>query len=284
MQLFSARFLVGAVSLAMIFGFATSNRGLAAPEDVLASIDGQPITEAELDLAVNDLEQQLVNIPAERRRAAALSFLVEIHLLAAEAEKTGLHETPAFQRRMRMLRQRTLHTGFVEQEVAAKMTEEEVRGRYDLEVANTPPVNEIKARHILLKTKDEAMAVIGELDGGAEFIALAKRKSTGPSGPNGGDLGYFGPGQMVPPFEDVAFKLQVGSFSKEPVETQFGWHVILVEDRRTRQPPAYEEVREQMRGVLFREIYARMVGDLRSKARVEIANEELKRQVEEIGR
>ena len=284
MQLFSARFLAGAVSLAMIFGFATSNRGLAAPEDVLASIDGQPITEAELDLAVNDLEQQLVNIPAERRRAAALSFLVEIRLLAAEAEKTGLHETPAFQRRMRMLRQRTLHTGFVEQEVAAKMTEEEVRGRYDLEVANTPPVNEIKARHILLKTKDEAMAVIGELDGGAEFVALAKRKSTGPSGPNGGDLGYFGPGQMVPPFEDVAFKLQVGSFSKEPVETQFGWHVILVEDRRTRQPPAYEEVREQMRGVLFREIYARMVGDLRSKARVEIANEELKRQVEEIGR
>jgi peptidyl-prolyl cis-trans isomerase C len=284
MQLFSARFLAGAVSLAMIVGFATSNRGLAAPEDVLASIDGQPITEAELDLAVNDLEQQLVNVPAERRRAAALSFLVEVRLLAAEAEKTGLHETPAFQRRMRMLRQRTLHAGFLEQEVAAKVTEEEVRGRYDLEVANTPPVNEIKARHILLKTKDEAMAVIGELDGGAEFVALAKRKSTGPSGPNGGDLGYFGPGQMVPPFEDVAFKLQVGSFSKEPVETQFGWHVILVEDRRTRQPPAYEEVREQMRGVLFREIYARMVGDLRSKARVEIANEELKRQVEEIGR
>lgn len=284
MQLFSARFLAGAVSLAMIVGFATSNRGLAAPEDVLASIDGQPITEAELDLAVNDLEQQLVNVPAERRRAAALSFLVEIRLLAVEAEKTGLHETPAFQRRMRMLRQRTLHAGFLEQEVAAKVTEEEVRGRYDLEVANTPPVNEIKARHILLKTRDEAMAVIGELDGGAEFVALAKRKSTGPSGPNGGDLGYFGPGQMVPPFEDVAFKLQVGSFSKEPVETQFGWHVILVEDRRTRQPPAYEEVREQMRGVLFREIYARMVGDLRSKARVEIANEELKRQVEEIGR
>ena len=284
MQLFSARFLAGAVSLAMIVGFAASNRGLAAPEDVLASIDGQPITEAELDLAVNDLEQQLVNVPAERRRAAALSFLVEIRLLAVEAEKNGLHETPAFQRRMRMLRQRTLHAGFLEQEVAAKVTEEEVRGRYDLEVANTPPVNEIKARHILLKTKDEAMAVIGELDGGAEFVALAKRKSTGPSGPNGGDLGYFGPGQMVPPFEDVAFKLQVGSFSKEPVETQFGWHVILVEDRRTRQPPAYEEVREQMRGVLFREIYARMVGDLRSKARVEIANEELKRQVEEIGR
>ena len=284
MQLFSARFLAGTVSLAMIVGFAASNRSRAAPEDVLASIDGQPITEAELDLAVNDLEQQLVNVPAERRRAAALSFLVEVRLLAAEAEKTGLHETPAFQRRMRMLRQRALHTGFVEQEVAAKMTEEEVRGRYDLEVANTPPVNEIKARHILLKTRDEAMAVIAELDGGAEFVALAKRKSTGPSGPNGGDLGYFGPGQMVPPFEDVAFKLQVGSFSKEPVETQFGWHVILVEDRRTRQPPAYEEVREQMRGVLFREIYARMVGDLRSKARVEIANEELKRQVEEIGR
>ncbi|MEX0347757.1 MAG: peptidylprolyl isomerase [Rhizobiaceae bacterium] len=284
MHLVTARKLAGVLTAAMAIGFVAIFPAQTAPEDVLATVNGQPITEADLDLAVNDLEQQLVNVPAERRRAAALSFLVEVHLLATEAEKSGLSDSAAFQRRMDLLRRRALHTGYVEQEVAATLTEEAVRERYDLEVANTSPVNEIKARHILVKTKEEGMSVIGELDGGADFVELAKQKSTGPSGPNGGDLGYFGPGQMVPPFEEAAFKLDIGAYTKEPVETQFGWHVILVEDKRAQQPPAFEEVREQIRGVLFRETYAKIVSELRGAAQVDISDPELKKQVEEIGR
>ncbi len=284
MHLVTARKLAGVLTAAIAIGFVVMFPAQAAPEDVLATVNGQAITEADLDLAVNDLEQQLVNVPAERRRAAALSFLVEVHLLAAEAEKSGLSDSAAFQRRMDLLRRRALHTGFVEQKVAATLTEEAVRERYDLEVANTSPVNEIKARHILVKTKEEGMSIIGELEGGADFVELAKQKSTGPSGPNGGDLGYFGPGQMVPPFEDAAFKLDIGAYSKEPVETQFGWHVILVEDKRAQQPPTFEEVREQIRGVLFRETYAKIVSELKSAAQVDISDPELKKQVEEIGR
>lgn len=284
MHLVPARKLAGVLTAAIAIGFVAMFPSQAAPEDVLATVNGKPITEADLDLAVNDLEQQLVNVPAERRRAAALSFLIEVHLLAAEAEKSGLSDSAAFQRRMELLRRRALHTGYVEQEVAATLTEEAVRERYDLEVANTSPVNEIKARHILVKTKDEGMSIIGELDGGADFVELAKQKSTGPSGPNGGDLGYFGPGQMVPPFEQAAFQLDIGAYSKEPVETQFGWHVILVEDKRAQQPPAYDEVKEQIRGVLFRETYAKIVAQLRSAAEVDISDAELKKQVEEIGR
>ncbi|MEZ5812255.1 MAG: peptidylprolyl isomerase [Rhizobiaceae bacterium] len=272
------------LTCALFFAAAVALAGpaAAAPDDVLANVNGDPITEAELDLAVNDLEQQLVNVPEERRRAAALSFLIEVRLLAAAAVESGLDQTPAFQRRMALLRQRALHTGYVESEVATKLTEDEVRKRYDLEVANTPPVNEIKARHILVKTKEEALAIIAELDAGADFIELAKQKSTGPSGPEGGDLGYFGPGQMVPPFEEAAFKLEVGTYTKEPVETQFGWHVILVEDKRAQQPPPYEQVKDQIRGVLFREIYAKVVDQLKSAAKVDIVDPELKSQVEEI--
>lgn len=284
MSYISARKLAGVLLVTATIGLAGLNTARAAPDDELASVNGEVITEAELDLAVNDLEQQLANVPAERRRAAALSFLIEVRLLAAAAQAAGLDEKPAFQRRMKLLRQRALHTGFVETEVAAKMTEEQVRKRYDQEVANTPPVNEIKARHILVKSKEEALAIIEELDGGADFVELAKEKSTGPSGPNGGDLGYFGPGQMVPPFEEAAFKLDVGNYSKEPVETQFGWHVILVEDKRAQQPPSYDEVKEQIRGVLFREVYAKLVEELRGGAEVNILDQELKKQVEEIGR
>ena len=257
---------------------------IADEDSVLATVNGEPITKAELDLVTNDLAAQLSNVPKERRRAAALSFLVEVRLLADAATKAGLADTPAFKRRVELLRQRALHTGYVETEVAAKLTEELIRKRYDLEVANTPPVNEVHARHILLDTREEAEAVIAQLDDGADFIELAKEKSTGPSGPEGGDLGYFGPGQMVPEFEKPAFELDVGAYSKEPVQTQFGWHVIKVEDKRVQQPPSFEEAKEQIRSVLFREIYAEVVEKQREKASVEVLDPELKEQLAEIGR
>lgn len=257
---------------------------IADEDSVLATVNGEPITKAELDLVTNDLAAQLSNVPKERRRAAALSFLVEVRLLADAATKAGLADTPAFKRRVELLRQRALHTGYVETEVAAKLTEEAIRKRYDLEVANTPPVNEVHARHILLDTREEAEAVIAQLDDGADFIELAKEKSTGPSGPEGGDLGYFGPGQMVPEFEKPAFELDVGAYSREPVQTQFGWHVIKVEDKRVQQPPSFEEAKEQIRSVLFREIYAEVVEKQREKASVEVLDPELKEQLAEIGR
>ncbi len=277
-KLASILFVTAAIS------FSQGSGAAAAPDDVMANVNGEAITEADLDLALKDLEQQLTNVPAERRRAAALSFLIEVKLMSKAAEASAMHENPAFKRRMELLRQRALHTGYVETEIAAKMTDEEVRKRYDLEIANTPPVNEIKARHILVKTKEKALEIIGELDKGGDFTELAKQHSTGPSGPGGGDLGYFGPGQMVPAFEQSAFKLDMGAYTREPVETQFGWHVIFVEDKRARQPPAFEDVQDQIRGVLFREIYAKVVDGLRGDAKIDVVDDTLKAQVEEIGR
>src|SRR5690606_26426323 len=126
---------------------------------------------------------------------------------------------------MAFLRERALHNEFIEKKIAGAITDEEVRARYDKEIAATPPVNEVHARHILVKTKEEAEKIIGELNKGADFEKLAAEHTTDPSGKSsGGDLGYFGPGQMVPEFEKAAFALGVGEYTKEPVETQFGWH------------------------------------------------------------
>jgi peptidyl-prolyl cis-trans isomerase C len=255
--------------------------GLAQEDKVVATIGGKPVTEADIALAVSDLDEQFARLPEEQRRAAALSAIIEIRVMADEAAARGIDKDAAFQRRIAFLQQRALHAALIDTEIAGKITEDEVRARYDQQIAATPPVNEVKARHILVKTKEEAEAIIKRLDAGESFETIAKEVSTDPgSGANGGDLGWFGPGQMVPEFEQAAFALEVGAHSKEPVQSQFGFHVIKVEDKRAQQPPAFEQVKEQFRSMILREKYFALVEALRAKAAVEIADPELKKAVE----
>ncbi|MGI6855425.1 peptidylprolyl isomerase [Mesorhizobium sp. 1B3] len=256
--------------------------GLAQDDKVVATINGQNITEADLAQAESDLDQQFSRLPAEQRRAAALSAIIEIRLFSEDAVKKGLDKDPAFQRRMAFLKERALHAAEVESEIATKITDEEIRARYDKEVAATPPVNEVKARHILVKTKEEAQEIVKRLDAGDKFEDIAKEKSTDTgSGANGGDLGYFAPGQMVPEFEKAAFALEVGKYTAEPVQSQFGWHIIKVEDKRAQQPPAFDSVKEQFRSLILREKYSALADTLRGSAKVDIADPELKKAVEE---
>ena len=250
------------------------------PAAVVATINGKAITEADLKIAEDDLDQQFSRLPAEQRRAAALSATIEIRLMAAEAEAKGLDKAEDFQRRMTFLRERALHSAVVDTEVGKKITDEEVRARYDKEMAAAPAVNEVKARHILVKTKEEAEAVIKQLDDGAKFEDVAKEKSSDGSAAQGGDLGYFGPGQMVPEFEKAAFELEVGAYTKEPVQSQFGFHVIKVEDKRTKQPPAFEQVKDQIHSMLLRDKYFELVKSLRGAAKIEVADPELKKAVD----
>ncbi len=256
----------------------------AAPVDpnaVVATANGKPITEADLTLAENDLDPQFSRLPPEQRRAAALSAVIEIRLLSDKAAADGIDKQPDFQRRMEFLKQRALHSALVESEVAAKVTDAEIQARYDTEMANTPPVNEVHARHILVKTKEEADAIIKQLDGGAKFEDLANQHTTDPSGKTtGGDLGYFAAGQMVPEFEKAAFALEPGSYTKQPVQSQFGFHVIKVEDKRAQQPPAFDQVKEQFRSLVLRDKYFAMVKSLRDAAKVDITDPALKTAVD----
>lgn len=248
----------------------------AADKTVVATVNGSPITENDLLMAQGDLGPQFAQLPEEQKRAAALNAAIEIRLLANKADEDGLGDTDAFKDRMEFLRQRALHSAFVENKIAAEVTDDAVRARYDKEVAATPPANEIRARHILVATKEEAEAIIAQLEAGGDFETIAKEKSTDGAAAQGGDLGYFGPGQMVPPFEEAAFALDVGQFSKEPVQTQFGFHVIKVEDKRTQQPPAFDQVKDQVRTLLFRETYFAAVQALREAATVEVQDPALK--------
>jgi peptidyl-prolyl cis-trans isomerase C len=256
----------------------------AAPVDpnaVVATVNGEKLTEADLALAEGELSQQFAQLPPEQRRAAALSAAIEIRVMAKKAVDSGLDKDADFQRRMAFLQARALHGEVVEKEVVDKVTDAEVRARYDQEIANTPPVNEIHARHILVKTKEEAEAIIKQLDGGGDFQKLANEHTSDPSGKsNGGDLGWFGPGQMVPEFDKAAFALDVGKYTKEPVQTQFGWHVIKLEDKRAKQPPAFDDVKDQAKQAVIRDKYFALVKSLRAGAKVEIPDAKLKQAVD----
>ena len=286
MQIFRSFNLLSAASMrGAVAGLAVASMALAGTlpvalaqdqDEVLATLNGEPITRRDLDMTLNDLQDQLGQVPAEGRDAAALTALVDIRALAKRAQEEGLDETEDFKSRLEFLRQRALHNAYFKAEVLDKITDEDVRARYDKEVAATPPENEVRARHILVETEDEAKAIIAELDKGADFETLAKEKSTGPSGPSGGDLGYFTRGRMVPEFEEAAFALDVGAYTEEPVKTQFGWHVIKVDDKRAVQPPAFADVENQIRSVMLRERYFELLNSLRDEAKVEVSDPALK--------
>lgn len=272
--------LLQAVCAAALFAGASTGIAFAQGEKVVAEVNGMAITEAEIGLAQAELAQQFAQLPEEQKRLAALTALIEIKLMANLAREKGLDQDADFKRRLEFLEARALHSGVVDTEIGKKVTDGDIRSRYDKEISNSPASNEVKARHILVKTEEEAKAIIAELDGGADFETLAKDKSTGPSGPNGGDLGYFGKGQMVPPFEAAAFALNAGEYTKEPVQTQFGFHVIKVEDKRAQQPPAFDEVKDQVRSMVLREKYLELVESLRSSANIDIKDEQLKQAME----
>ncbi|MEW9834154.1 peptidylprolyl isomerase [Mesorhizobium marinum] len=251
------------------------------PAAVVATIEGQPVTEADLAMALASVDQQYAQLPPEQRRAAAFMAIMEIRLLAARGVAEGLDKDPEFQRRMAFLQQRALHSEVIDKDIGQKITDEEVRARYDKQISEAEPVNEVKARHILVKTKEEADAIIKQLDGGAKFEDLAAQHTTDPSGKTtGGDLGYFAPGQMVPEFEKAAFALEVGGYTKEPIQSQFGWHVILVEDKRAQQPPAFDAVKDQIRNLVFREKYFALVDQLRKDGKVDVTDPALKTAVD----
>lgn len=263
---FAATLLVSSIAFLPVCAHAADEA-----DPVVATVAGVEILASELAMAEGDLDPQFARLPDEQRRVAALAAVIDIKTLARKAESEELDQTEDFKKLMAFQRDRALHNALFKASVVDPVTDADIKARYDKEVAATPPEEEVSARHILLKTEEEAKAVIAELDAGKDFIELAKEKSTGPSAPQGGDLGYFTKGRMVPEFEAVAFALKSGEYAKEPVQTQFGWHVIKLEDRRETAAPAFEEVADQVRQVVMRERY----GDLIKAAREEIAIEVL---------
>jgi peptidyl-prolyl cis-trans isomerase C len=252
----------------------------ASPETVVATVGGEPITEADLSFAAEDLAQELGQMPPDQRKAFLLRVLIDMKVMAKAGKDAGMADTPLFQQRLVYLEDRALRRAYFADAIAKSVTEEAVRAEYDKFVADFTPADEIRASHILVPTQDEANAVKTSLDGGADFATVAKEKSIDPGAANGGDLGFFGKGMMVAPFEAAAFALtDVGQVS-DPVESQFGWHVIRLEEKRQSAPPAFEQVAGQLQQQLLMATFDETVAKLMEGVAIDIPDAELKAAVD----
>jgi len=251
------------------------------PDAVIAKVGNLEIHQSELDLAIANLDPQLAQLPDDQKKVAALSAAIDVKLLAGDAAAEKLDQTEEFKKRMQYLSDRELHNAYFKKHVVDTVTDDEVKARYDKEVAALPKQEEVHARHILVKTEDEAKDVIKQLDAGKDFAELAKEKSTDPNKADGGDLGYFTKGRMVKEFEDAAFALDKGAYTKTPVKTDFGYHVILVEDKRDAAPPAYDQVKDQVRQLVMRDKYLALLASAKEKSKVDIMDETLRKGYED---
>lgn len=253
------------------------------PQDpVVAKVDGIEIRESDIAIAQEDFGQNAPALTPEARREYLIAYLSDIILVAKAAESKKLGETVDFQRRLRFTRHKLLAEARLQDEIKSAVTEEAMRSVYNEAVKGmNPNEEEVRARHILIRVADpkdekasreaenKIKALIERLKKGEDFSALANEFTEDPSGKqNGGDLDYFTKDQMVPEFSAVAFRLEKGQIS-EPVRTQFGWHVLKVEDKRLRQPPQYEQVKDQLRNIVVRKAQAELIGKLRAEATIE---------------
>ena len=241
-----------------------------SPETVVATVGGETITEADLSFAAEDLTAELQQMPAEQRKAFLLRVLIDMKVMAKAGADAGMAETPLFQQRLKYLEERALRRAFFAETIANAVTEEAVRAEYDKFVADFVPSEEIRASHILVPTEEEAKAIKAQLDGGADFVAIAKEKSIDPGAANGGDLGFFGKGMMVAPFEAAAYALtDIGQIS-EPVQSQFGWHIIRLEEKRQSTPPAFEQVAGQLQQQILMSTFDETVDRLMDGVAIDI--------------
>lgn len=261
-------------ALALAAAVALPASATLAQDGVVARVGDTEITETDVERAGEMLGERLSQVPQNQRRDVLIQALIDLQVVADAAREAGLEDSAAFQAERDFLVAQALRDIYFQENIAGAVSDDDVRARYDEEVAKLDPQEEIHARHILVETEDEAKALIEQLDEGADFAELASEHSTGPSASQGGDLGYFTQGQMVPPFEEAAFALDAGSYTEEPVQTEFGYHVIKVEDRREQAPPAFEEVADQLRQAMVRERFTETLESLKADADIEIVGED----------
>nr|CAD6432771.1 peptidylprolyl isomerase [Rhizobium sp. Q54] len=274
--------LLATAALAVALSLGAS--AFAQEDAVVAKVGDLEIRQSELDLAVANLDPQLQQLPDEQKRVAALSGAIDVKLLAQGAVEEGLGETEDFKKRMDYIKDRELHNSYFRKHVVDAVTDEEVKARYEKEIAALPKQEEVNARHILVKTEEEAKAVIADLDAGKDFAELAKAKSEDSNKDDGGDLGWFSKGRMVPEFEEAAFALEKGAYTKTPVKSQFGFHVIKLEDRRDVQPPALDQVEPQVRQLVMRDKYLALIEKAKAEQTVEIVDETLRKGYEDVNK
>ncbi|AMN39199.1 PpiC-type peptidyl-prolyl cis-trans isomerase [Rhodoplanes sp. Z2-YC6860] len=241
----------------------------AQPDKVIAKVQGVEIRESDLAMAEEDMGQQVEKLQGDAKRDALVGYLADVIIMSKAADAKKITEQKDFKTRVAFIRNKLAMEMLLIEEGKAATTDAAMKKVYDEAVAKGGTEQEVRARHILVPTEDEAKAVLAEIKKGTDFAELAKQKSKDPgAAAEGGDLGYFSKDQMVPEFAEVAFKLNKGEVS-DPVKTQFGWHIIKVEDKRNKPVPTFDQVKDQIETYVARKAQAEYIAKQREANKVE---------------
>jgi len=257
--------MVGCLAMALLSGLP------ARADDtnpVLAKVNGSEIRQSDMAIAEEELGPSLEKMDPATKKENLLAFLIDMKIVAKAAEDKKVEDSDEFKKRLAFARNRLLMDSLLANEGKAATTDEAMKKVYDDAAKQITGEQEVHARHILVATEDEAKAIEEELKKGADFAELAKKKSKDPGASDGGDLGFFTKDQMVPEFSAVAFSLEPGKIS-DPVKSQFGWHIIKVEEKRNRKPPDFDQVKGQIESYVTRKAQADYVAKLRETAKIE---------------
>jgi peptidyl-prolyl cis-trans isomerase C len=260
------RFATSAGALALALFASLPLR--ADDNPVLAKVNGAEIRQSDVALAEEELGPSLAQMDPATKKENVLAFLIDMKIVAKAAEDKKIEDRPDFKARLAFTRNRLLMDNLLAAEGKAATTDDAMKKVYEEAAKQIEGEQEVHARHILVETEDDAKAIEAELKKGADFAELAKKKSKDPGAADGGDLGFFTKDQMVPEFSAVAFALEPGKIS-DPVKSQFGWHVIKVEEKRNRKAPDFEQVKPQIETYVTRKAQAEYVSKLRESAKVE---------------
>lgn len=241
-------------------------------DPVVAKVNGIEIHLSDLNAIAQGLPEQARQLPPQQLYPQLLDQAISGKALVLLARKQGIDKEPLVARTMALASERTLQSALISKDVGPTVTEDKVKARYDKDIAGKPGDEEVRARHILVPTEEQAKKLIAELNTGADFATLAKANSTDPGASQGGDLGFFKRDDMVPEFSVAAFALKPGEVGQTPVQTRYGWHVIKVEERRTAAAPSYDQVHDQLRQDMINEGISKVISQAMAQVKVERFN------------
>ena len=269
MTAFQTRLMASIAATCLVAALAAGQPAFAQDANtVIAKVNGQDIKQGDLTIAEEELGPSLAQMDPATKRENLIAFLIDMKIVAKAAEDKKVADSADFKQKLSFTRNRLLMDSLLANEGKAALTDDAMKKVYEEAIQKVAGEKEVHARHILLPTEDEAKAVKAELDKGADFAELAKKKSKDPGAADGGDLGFFTKDQMVPEFSAVAFELAPGKIS-DPVKSQFGWHIIKVEEKRDRKAPAFDEEKAQVSQFVVRKAQADYVTKLRASAKIE---------------
>jgi len=259
--------LLKSISFLAFLAIATP---LQAADPVVAKVDGKTFTYSQVMEMKASLPKQYQSAPEDKIYPILLNQIVDTYLIEKAAIASGLENKPEVKKSIEKAKESIISQAFLLEKVKDLITDAAIQEKYNTIIKNFPQEKEVHLRHILLKDEATAQSVIKALNNGTDFKKLAKEKSTDGTKNEGGDLGFFRKSELPKELAEPAFNLTPGTFSKTPIKTDFGWHVILVEQFRDAVPPKFEEIKNELKGLMTQEAVVALVKDLRTQAKIEL--------------